>query len=118
MSNTDEIVGIKNNRKVGGYSSNKLHMKRDHKRHDAEQRNHEHSLLSTNEKVDKAFKRRGNSKRELARLKSLLSIEIANEEKKQVVNKVNETSPKPVGKAVRTNKVVVKRKTAKKIVSA
>ncbi len=58
--------------KENGYSSVKLHAKRDRKRHEAEVRQDEYQALSHKEKLarvqNRIFAGKGESKRELARL--------------------------------------------------
>lgn len=77
--------------KTGGYSSAKLQAKRNRKREEALDRQAEHDTLTVEEKIAKARDRRGNSKRELARL-----------------NKEAPTKTEPV------KKVATKKKAAKK----
>lgn len=57
--------------KTNGYSSAKLHAKRDQKRLEAEQRQAKYDKLSVNQKIVQAVKRRGLSKREVTRLNKL-----------------------------------------------
>ena len=59
-------------RKKGGYNFNKQQARRDKRREEAEDRNLAHSVLSVMDKLAKARKRRGESKREIARLTALL----------------------------------------------
>ena len=59
-------------RKKGGYSFNKQQARRDKRQDEANERNHAHSLLSVMDKLAKARKRRGDSKKEIARLTALL----------------------------------------------
>jgi hypothetical protein len=58
--------------KTNGYNSTVLHMKRDHKRQDAEARQRDHDKLTVAQKIAKAQKRDGDSKKEIARLTALL----------------------------------------------
>ena len=55
-------------RKAGGYSTYHLKAKKDAKRQEAEARQREHNSLTLSEKIEKAKSRRGESKKELARL--------------------------------------------------
>ena len=55
-------------RKRDGYTFKKQQARRDRRREEAEDRNHDYSLLTVMEKLAKARKRRGESKNEIARL--------------------------------------------------
>lgn len=57
--------------KTNGYNSSHLHAKHKRKRMDAHDRQEDHDSLTINEKISKARSRRGESKRELARLMKL-----------------------------------------------
>ena len=61
-------------RKTNGYNSTVLHQKRDSHRKDAEFRQRYHDKLSVSEKITKAESRRGDSKKEIARLTALLPV--------------------------------------------
>ena len=74
-TNTADSTGIKRGKiKHNGYSSAKLHAKRVRKRKEAEARQSEHDKLSIRQKLQLAMdvNRRGESKREIARLQGLL----------------------------------------------
>lgn len=68
--NSNEVKLVKRG-KTNGYSSATLHAKRNRKRSEAEARKREHDTLTINEKIEKARSRRGESKREIARLMKL-----------------------------------------------
>lgn len=57
--------------KTNGYTSAHLLAKRNRKRQESDARQREHDSLALNEKIEKARSRRGESKRELARLMQL-----------------------------------------------
>jgi len=63
--------------KQNGYSSNVLNAKLDKRRDEAEDRQARYDRLSTTDKVKLAKSRRGESKRELARLEARLATEKA-----------------------------------------
>lgn len=73
--------------KIGGYSHKKLDARWAKLREEAEDRQHEHDSLTTQEKLDKAFKRvkngMGECKREIVRLQKRLVDE--KEAKKKAV---------------------------------
>lgn len=71
MSDNNEIKSPKRG-KTEGYSNAKMHAKRNRKRIEAEQRQDEHDSLTIQEKIAKALKRPGSSKREVARLMALV----------------------------------------------
>jgi hypothetical protein len=58
--------------KTNGYSSAKLHAKWDRKRQEGEARQREHDKLTAQDKISLAKTRRGESKREIARLMAKL----------------------------------------------
>lgn len=74
--------------KTNGYSSAKLKAKRTRKFEDACDRNAEHNALTVEEKIAKAKTRRGNSKREIARLTKLLPAKEVGEKPKAAKKKV------------------------------
>jgi hypothetical protein len=98
--NTNEAKSPKRG-KTNGYNSAHLHAKHNRKRQEADSRQQEHNTLTLNEKIDKVRSRRGNSKRELARLL-----------KEAVVAGVVVVEPKAVA-SKKTTKKVAKKKTAK-----
>lgn len=61
--------------KTNGYNSAHLHAKRNRKRQEAQSRKREHDTLTLNEKIEKARSRRGESKREIARLMKMAEAE-------------------------------------------
>lgn len=85
--------------KTNGYNSIKLHMKKDRKRSEAEVRQEEYNSLTVKERIKRAKSRRGESKKELARLEKLLTVQKAEvkkeEEKKPVVVKAKKAVRKP-----------------------
>jgi hypothetical protein len=85
--------------KQNGYSSKTLRTKLEKKQVQADERNHRHDLLSITEKIKKVKSRRGESKRELARLEKRLT-----ESKK----------PAPAAEAVKPVVVTEKKKVQKK----
>lgn len=65
--------GVKRRGKSGGYSSAKLHAKRDKKRQEANTRQRHYEGLTIPARISLAKSRRGESKREIARLEKLLA---------------------------------------------
>lgn len=59
--------------KINGYSNKKRLAKKEKKKQEAELRNKTYSLFSKEEKIKKAKKSRGNSKRQLLRLGGKIS---------------------------------------------
>lgn len=57
--------------KVGGYSSTKLHARRDKRRHEAEARQGEYDKLTVAQRLLRAKKSPGQSKREIIKLEKL-----------------------------------------------
>ena len=94
--------------KTNGYNSAHLHAKRNRKRSEAEARQREHYTLSLSEKIEKARSRRGESKRELARLMQM--AEAAGVIIKPQTPAAPEAKPKAAKKAT---KKVAKKKAAK-----
>ena len=73
---TGESTGA-SKRKTNGYSFVVQRAKRNARRAEAEERFEYHQGLTVEQRIAKAKKRRGNSKRELARLEGLLTTEKA-----------------------------------------
>ena len=67
--------GEKKTGKTNGYKSFVLHAKRDKKRQEAMARDREHNQLSIQQKIELAKSRRGESKREIARLNKKIAME-------------------------------------------
>lgn len=104
--NSNETKTVKRG-KTNGYNSAHLHAKRNRKRQEAEARQQEHDTLTLNEKIEKARSRRGESKRELARLMKL--AEAAGVSIKPPTPAAPEAKPKAAKKAT---KKVAKKKAA------
>lgn len=99
--------------KTNGYNSAHLHAKRNRKRQEAEARKREHDTLTLNEKIDKARSRRGESKREIARLMKMAEAEGVTV-KAQTPAATAGTNPKATKKvAKKATKKVAKKKAAK-----
>ena len=98
-----------NRGKTNGYNSTTLHAKRNRKRQEAEARKREHDTLTLNEKIEKARSRRGESKREIARLMKLAEAAGVTV-KAQTPAAPVEAKPKAAKKAT---KKVAKKKAAK-----
>jgi hypothetical protein len=97
-NNTNEIKTSARG-KTNGYNSAHLHAKRNRKRSETEARKREHDSLSIKEKIVKAKSRRGESKREIARLtKMLQATEIKVAPKPAAPAPVAETGPAPAPK--------------------
>lgn len=90
----DEIKTVKRG-KTAGYSSVKLKAKRTRKFEEACDRNADHNALTVEEKIAKARSRRGGSKREIARLTTLLTV------KESVAEKPKAAKKKTVKKAAK-----------------
>jgi hypothetical protein len=73
VSSTASGTGSSSRKKTNGYSSNFLHAKRDWKRKHAEERQADYKALTIEARIAQATGRRGESKRELARLAVLLA---------------------------------------------
>lgn len=93
--------------KTNGYNSAKIHAKRNRKRSEAESRKYDHDSLSIQEKIAKAKSRRGESKREIARLTAML-------EASKVKVTPKPTAPAPVAEKVPAPKKKVAKKATKK----
>ena len=100
--------------KVNGYKNSVLHAKRDKKRQKAEQMMWEHNQLTISQKIAKAKSRRGESKKEIARLTKLLN-EVAKPFKPAVIAKPVEIIPasQEAPKVTEKKKRVSKPKTSK-----
>lgn len=105
--NSNELKSPKRG-KINGYNSAHLHAKRNRKRQEAEARQREHNSLTINEKIEKARSRRGESKREIARLTKL--AEATGVKVTPPPPAVKETKPKA---AKKVTKKVAKKKAAK-----
>jgi hypothetical protein len=71
MSDNHNDIKTPKRGKTNGYNSAHLHAKHNRKRQEAADRQREHDSLTINEKIEKLRSRRGDSKRELARLMKL-----------------------------------------------
>ncbi len=60
--------------KTNGYTSATLNAKRNRKRQEAEARQREHDSLTVEQKITKALKRQGSSKREVSRLMKMVQV--------------------------------------------
>lgn len=99
--------------KTNGYNSATLHAKRNRKRQEAESRQREHDTLTLNEKIEKARSRRGESKREIARLMKMAEAAGVTV-KAQTPAAPVEAKPKAAKKAAKkATKKVAKKKAAK-----
>jgi hypothetical protein len=75
--------------KENGYNSATLHAKRKRKREEAEVRQEEHDKLTSEQKIAKAVRRPGGSKKEIARLQKVYTQEQAAREAKRTATRQN-----------------------------
>ncbi len=92
------------------YSHEKADQRKDKRRREAEARDFEHSKLTPNQKIAKAKSRRGESKREIARLNKGLEWEKA--QKITAAAKAKEAHPAPLTEAQKSVKAVKRAKDA------
>ena len=92
------------------YSHDKADARKDKRRQEAEDRDFEHSKLTPTQKIAKAKSRRGESKREIARLNKGLEWEKA--QKITAAAKAKEAHPAPLTEAQKGAKAVKRAKDA------
>ena len=90
------------------YSHAKADARKDKRRDEAEDRQFKHDGLTTDQKIAKAKSRRGESKREIARLTKGLEWEKA--QKVTAAAKAKEAKPAPLTEAQKTEKAVKRAK--------
>lgn len=91
--------------KTNGYSSATLHRKRDKRSQEADARNRDYKSLSVTERLNRAKSRRGQSKKEIARLTALLPVAKPVEAKPKPTKKTTVATAKPGKPIKRSNKV-------------
>jgi hypothetical protein len=73
MTGTTTTDGTTRKGKSNKQKSGKLQAKRERKRNEADERMYEHKSMTLEQRIDKAKSRRGESKREIARLQKQLA---------------------------------------------